>query len=329
MSDKRRRTVTEIFFITQRLMIYLMAFILLGYGLCYFRLMHAIAQKFLSDLVATVLIAILVFNAIHAYFTIEKLKASFQFAGLFLVGTILMMIPCYWFSKKMGQPGNQCGSFLISCILINVGYIGLAVLQALQLGPSSFIYFSVATFLMNVTLGCFSKPFIRRMSREKGEENDPFRLSIISPSMVGLLLGLVVYSLKLTLPPILLQGLAVVGKAGAPLAMVVIGCNLYSCALREIFFDWKLYVICLLKLLVLPLVALFLSALVVRDTTMLITFAILMGCPPLAILPIYTERSGGDGKWCTRYVFLCTLLSVVTLPLVVLIAGNVAAIFTA
>lgn len=310
-----------IFLLTMKTMLHLLAFIILGYLLCRFHLIGEKMQKFISDLVATVLIAVLVFNAIYFHFSAEKINETLIFVALYLGGAAIMLLLSFLFAKKQGLPGGQSGSLLAGCFLINVGYIGLPVIQDLPIGKNAVLYAGASIILVNLLLGFLAEPFIRHFAGVRRRERRSLWKALLSPSLIGFLCGMTVYFLKMPLPGFLREGLELTGACIAPLAMVVIGCKLFSCEWKEIFGDKKLYLICLTRMLIFP-VAVFLPAcLICRDATMLTSFAILISCPPLLILPIFADRYSGDGQWCTRFVFLSTLMSMFTIPLVLLIIG--------
>lgn len=309
-------------------MLYLLAFILLGYLLCRFRLLKDEAVQWLSRLVTTLLLAILVFNSFYAYFSMDKLKESFQYLALHLGGLILMALFGYLLVKKQELGGKCLGPWLAGCLFPNVGYIGLAVVQSVYSHPNfiqdqgeAILYSGMAIILTNLLLGSLAEPLIQHFAGVAQEERRPLRKVLFSPAMIGFLSGLALQLFRLPLPAIVHQGLVLAGKATAPLAMIIIGCKLFSCCLKEIFGDKKLYAICAVKLVVFPVIIYWLGSLVCSNRTMMMVLAIMLSCPAVSILTIYTGSCGGDDRWCTRAVFLSTLLSAITIPLVLLILG--------
>ena len=312
-----------IFFVTLRIMAYLMAFILFGYLLCRFKLLRAKGQKLLSDLVVTVFIFVLVFNSFYFYFSLDRLRESIQFILLYLAGTVLMQVLGYGLGKKFGLQSGQLAFLLAGCFLINLGYIGMPVMQALPFGEMALLFIGMGVIATNLLLGFFLEAFIRMFTKAEGatEKRKAWKV-LLSPPIMGFLCGLAVYLFRVPVPSFVHQGLFFAGRMTAPLAMVVIGCRLSACNAKEIFGDKKLYLICLARLLVLPLIVFMLAYQVSRDATMLMTLAVASACPPLAVLPIYASSYGSAGQWCTKYVFLGTMMSALTLPLIVLLVGR-------
>ncbi len=317
----------NIFTITLGKMLYLLAFILIGYLLCRFRLLKDEAVQWLSRLVTTLLLAILVFNSFYSYFSVDKLQESLQYLALHLAGLVFMILFGYLLVKKQQLGGKCLGPWLAGCIFPNVGYIGLAVVQSVYAHPdfikdqpAAILYSGMAIILTNLLLGSLAEPLIQYFAGVEQEEI-PLRKLAFSPAVIGFLSGLALQLFKLPLPGAVHQGLVLAGKATAPLAMIIIGCKLFSCCLKEIFGDKKLYAICAVRLVIFPVIIYWLGSLVCANRTMLMILAIMLSCPPVSILTIYTGSCGGDDRWCTRAVFLSTLLSAITIPLVLLILG--------
>ena len=75
------------------------------------------------------------------------------------------------------------------------------------------------------------------------------------------------------------------------------------------------YVFCFLSLIITPIIAKIFGGLFLNGMPLAV-LVILMGTPAGALLPSFVESYGKSAKMASQYVFMSTLLSLITLPLV-------------
>ena len=98
--------------------------------------------------------------------------------------------------------------------------------------------------------------------------------------------------------------------------MLVIGCSLASLSFRQVFGRWQIYVLAAFKMVLLPVMGyLILSRFVTNEWILGITCMTL--CMPVATnTTIISYQNHGDDALASSDVFLTTLLSVVSIPLI-------------
>lgn len=113
--------------------------------------------------------------------------------------------------------------------------------------------------------------------------------------------------------------ITIVGKSSTPICMVVLGMRLATVKLKSIFTDALVYVTCLIKLIICPLLGYglvyFLPIAEYIKQTIFILF-----CTPIASIVLnFSEMVGEGQKMAANCVLLSTILSTLTIPLMVLI----------
>ena len=102
--------------------------------------------------------------------------------------------------------------------------------------------------------------------------------------------------------------------------MIMIGISMAQADMKETFRDWRVYVFVLLRMVLLPIAAIFaLKGFVTAnaiETMVFGTFIIELGMPVGSIIVMLTREKGGDTAYCTRGVVLSTLASIVTIPII-------------
>lgn len=209
--------------------------------------------------------------------------------------------------KLLRLEEKQAGVFQFLLIFSNVGYIGYPIIEAL-FGEDYRFYATV--FVLVFQFFCWTYG-VSLLSGEK------MRLQIkafLRPTILSALLAYVFYFLKLPCPDTVYQVFNEIGKTTSPLAMLILGCSLAQLPLREVFGRWQLYVLCLLKMMILPFLGWLVLRLVLRDAFLLGVMSVILCMPAATNATIISYQYGGDEKLASAGVFLTTLLSVATIP---------------
>jgi len=140
---------------------------------------------------------------------------------------------------------------------------------------------------------------------------------LLNPCFLGALLGLCLFVCRITLPDIIAEPMEAIGSATSPLAMMVVGSHLARIRFRDMFTTKPAYLVCLLKLLAAPAIALVLVILIIGRGTLFGTVIVMEAAMPCAMLcVILSERYKADIDFATKGVMLTTILSLVTIPIV-------------
>ena len=107
----------------------------------------------------------------------------------------------------------------------------------------------------------------------------------------------------------------------APLAMIALGTFLANGELRDIFTDIRLYKVSAVRLLLIPLMTILMLKLF-PEGEMRMAILIAAAAPIGSNVAVYAEINGCDYSYAAKIVCLSTLLSIVTMPLIVLISSN-------
>ena len=138
---------------------------------------------------------------------------------------------------------------------------------------------------------------------------------LINPAILAVLAGIVCFVTGFRLPQILMTPIEQISGMNTPLAMLVAGINLARGNILESLKNRRLYLICLVKLIVFPLIGLVL--LIPMRLSFVIAFTVFIGvaCPSGATTIMFSERYGKNTAYATEIFVLTTLLSLITIPL--------------
>ena len=236
----------------------------------------------------------------------SKMLISFAAGGACMA---LSMIIAWLFFRK-----NPMENF--SAAFFNAGFLGVP-LVAYVLGEDSVIYVVALVFLIGFLQWTYGVYIIT-----KDKKNIAPKKIIFNPSLIGLVLGLIVYFMPFDLPPLITTGINDMAAMNAPLAMLILGAYFAQTDVKKFFTDKKAYLVCLIRLVITPLATLALLSVLPRSLNS-IRLAVLINVitPVGSNAPIFGQLFDKDYVSSTRYVSLSTILCIISMPLVILLAN--------
>lgn len=212
---------------------------------------------------------------------------------------------------------RDAGIYRYLLVFSNIGFMGYPVVEAL-LGTEYRFYTTI--FVMVFQLICWSYG-VALISGQK------MRLSwsvLRRPTIITALLAFVLYFADIrplydTFPAgmtVVYRIVDSVGDLTSPIAMLIIGASLAQMPLRAVFNKWRIYVLAAVKMLVLPVLTWLALRGVMRDAKLFGVLIVMLSMPSATNATIMSYQFGGDEKLASAGVFVTTLLSVATIPLV-------------
>ena len=110
-----------------------------------------------------------------------------------------------------------------------------------------------------------------------------------------------------------------VGRTATPVFMLVLGMRLASSDLKGIFCNYRLYIICFFKQVVLPLVVFAIFYFLPVEVELKQTLFVLFCCPIASVALNYAEMVGKGQNTAANVVLLSVASSVITIPVMTLL----------
>lgn len=293
----------------------LMVFILIVPGILFKKTGNINDQqlKGLSNIVTKLTLPALIIDSMQIEFSQEIFKSSlFLFGAVltFFAIAILLSIPIARISK-MTMP--QTGIFMFMMMFANTGFIGIPIINALY-GQQAVFYTSIIEMVNDFMIYTLGIAVIQITSGKKAKLN--FK-DFLSPGVIGILFGYCLFLLNFRLPGFLGSSIKMVGSATTPLCMFIIGGQLGDVHLKELFGDYKIYIMSFFKLIVMPAIVLLSLRLVLNDSSLISNVLVLSFCMPAAVsTAIFAEQYDSDVSFASKSVLLTTLLCMITIPLI-------------
>lgn len=302
----------ELFIPTLNQMLYLVAFILIGYLLAHFGAVRAEAAGMLSKLENLVFIPALMMGTFMNDFSVEKLKDSWKLI-LFSVVVELIFLPLSLFvGRKCSKKPFEQKIFAYGLAFSNFGYMGHAVVRAVF--PQYFSEYVMFTMPLYIIIYTWAVPAL--LMPGEGKQTWKQRLKgFFNPMVIGVLVGIVIGLCGIKLPTSIASVVETAGNCMSPIAMLLTGITIASIDLSKVFRSWNIYLTTILRLVVYPLVGLavlmFLPLPEVYIVCAVCSLAMPLGLSNVVILAAY----GMDTTKAAAMALVSHLLSIGTIPL--------------
>lgn len=263
----------------------------------------------LSQILLKVVAPCVVVSSLQVDFSAQLLKTMALALAVLAVTYVLYGVLVYLLFRK--QPETTRASLRFGTMFGNIGFMGLPLIQSV-LGQEATIFCVMSLAIFNVSNWTYGVALMgERVSVKK---------AVLNPGVLSLTAAVILFVLGIRLPAPVLSAVEYMGSLNTPLAMVVIGGQMAGADLLATFKEKRLYGAALVKLVLMPLLTLAVLLPFRLDRLMFLTIVILSGCPTAGATSMFAQMFGKDTATAARLVTLSTLLSILTLPLVALVA---------
>lgn len=263
----------------------------------------------LSNVLLYAVIPCVILRSYMSEFSTEKLRAMGLSALIAVIAFAASIAVAYLTCGTRHRIENFAVAFG------NAGFIGIPLVTAVFGPEAAFYVVSFSTFanLLQWTYG------IVIISGKKETMN--LRMVFVNPVFISMVIGIALFVLQPALPTVVTGTIGYIADGNTVLAMIILGYYLSKVQLRGLFADVRLYLFSALRLLVVPAVTIlvFLPFPFARGEIALITL-IAAATPIASSTAIFAQKFDQDYRRAVSYVCLSTILSVATLPLVMLFA---------
>ena len=212
------------------------------------------------------------------------------------------------------KPSLPIGEICISAM--NTLLFGLPIVQQVY-GSMAVLYMGLSSVPFNLFL--YSYGTIRLCGKAEGQGFNIKRM--FTPIFIATIAALVVLFARLPIPGVFNKYLDITAAATLPMSMIVLGATMGAGNLAEAFKDKRVYIISFVRLVLCPLIVYLVLSPIAMDPILLRTAVVIAGCPCGVVVPVLALQFDHDALFASRSVMASTLLSVLTLPVVILLLG--------
>lgn len=302
-------------------MIFLFAFILVGYILSKGKFIPDNSSTVLSKLENMVFVPALVMGTFINDFNIGVIRSAWKpfVAGL---GLALILIPisigcariCFKedYLRRIGTYGLAFSNF---------AFMGNAIMQA-DIFAGYFRDYVIFTIPFWFLIYLYGAPVLLISDGGKksfGARMKAFLNPMFISMLIGIAVGLIMEQIGKSLPSVCTEIIGVAGSCMSPVAMLLTGMTIAKLDLLQLIKKWRIYLITLFKLVIFPLLYIAIFAFVPKNAflneTVLVCGMCVM-CMPTGLNTIVIPAGyGKDTSDASSMALITHLCSVITIPL--------------
>lgn len=292
------------------------------------------ASKNLSRLIITIgQPALIIYSLVRMPYSASDLLLGVQTLAVGLgVHAFLAVLAYFAFSRFQNLDERKITE--LAAVFGNVGFIGIPLLESLfgQKGAFMGSFFVISYNLVLWTWG------IAILARKRPDIKLTPKKIILNYGTVPSLIGIVIFILKGVLPPVLpstaanalgavapvfLQALSYIASLCTPVSMLIIGALLADRTPKQIFGNGKIYYLCAVRLLLLPLLVCVFTKLLGFGTEWILFMTMVTAMPSATSVTMLAELYDINPGYSAQAVGTSSLLSIVTMPCVIWAAQKI------
>ena len=203
----------------------------------------------------------------------------------------------------------------VAVTFANCAFFGIPIIEAIMGDAASglIVYTTVYAVIMNVIGWTVGSSIISGDTKYISPKK-----IFLNPAMIGAVVAFTIFAFEIPIQADLASMITITGKMCSPLSMIIMGMRLATMDLKRMFGDVRLYFVIAAKQILMPLVGFFVVVFLPLSYDIKATFFIICACPVASVVLNFAEMLGEGQKEAAGAVLLGTMLSVLTLPIMML-----------
>lgn len=285
--------------------------IAMGYLANRLRIFDAESDRKLTKLVLNITIPCMILASVMTGEVLPELGTVLSVWKMMAVFYAVEVVFVLAVPPVLGGSAAQKGVWRFSLFFPNAMFIGYPVLEAL-FGESAIFYAVMLTLPFNVlsySVGPLMLGGFRRFSRR----------SLCTPCMISSVLSLLIVLLGIQVPPMAGRVLDFVGDLTAPLSLLVLGSILAGMPVGKVLTMPRIWIFAAFRLVIMAGAALLILNRMGLDPVVMGVGVVVMAMPAAVNGVMICMEYGGDSECMAQTIFVTTLLSIVTIPLIAML----------
>lgn len=248
--------------------------------------------------------------------TPEKLKASAMILFISICIYTLTFFMAKIVPRTLQIHESERGIYEFALMFSNVGFMGFPVIEAI-FGKDAVFFTAIYNIPFNVLVYTIGISMVSTPNKKAKVDIKAF----INPGVLASIIGFMIFLFSIELPEFISGSVTLIGSTTTPISMIVIGAMLSSFPIKEMFTNYKVYVISAIRIFIWPLVIFFIFrfALGIEDTILVGVPVIIAGMPVATNAALIVQEYGEEPQVASQSIFITTVGSLITIPLLSLL----------
>lgn len=275
-------------------------------------MLTSVGIKQITELVLRVSMPCLIITSYQRDYDAQMAK-KLVYALLFslIIHFVYILIAALIFKKR---PDKKDRISKFSIIYSNCGFMALPLIESLY-GSEGVFYAVAYVTVFNILYWTQGVYLYTNDIKELS-----FKKAFMTPGVLGVAIGMTLFFAQITLPSPIAKTANFVASLNTPLPMIVLGTYLENLNIKKILKDASLWAVTGLRLIALPILTIFIIKLLNMESIIAMPLVLASACPVAAITTLFAVRYDLDSEYSSQAVSFTTLLSIITIPAIMMIA---------
>jgi predicted permease len=290
-----------------------------GYIIQKIGIVDDVSSNRLSKLIVGIAQPMLIFSSlIGMEYSSETAKMGFRMLIIGLAVHAFMSIFAF-FSCKWIRELDERKITEFAMVMGNCGFIGFPIFESL-FGDTGLFLGAFFIISFQITLWSWG---VMILARKRDDIKISLKKILINKGTVPSLIGIIFFFLNIPLPEFITSGCDYVASLCTPISVLITGALIATKPLKQFFTLPKLYYLSFMKLIVLPLLVCAVMSLLNFDADTIVFCTVAAAMPSAAVASMFGTIYSIKPSYASQAVGFTTLLSVGTMPLVMLIVPKI------
>lgn len=283
---------------------------LVGFVLVKTKMMDERTTSQMTNVLLSVIMPCVLIDAYQKEFTKELVEGLLLSALLAVITHVIGIVISTLIFRKEETLRYRINIF--SSVYSNCGFMAIPLLSStlgtdgVFYGSAYFAIFIILTWTHGI---CLYQGNVREI---------PVRKILLNPGIIGVTVAIILFVLGIKLPYVINESVEHLAALNTPLGMMLTGAYLTKVDFKKALKNASLYIVAFLRLILIPVITLIIAKLMRLDPVAAKAVLISAACPTASIAALFAARYNLDAAYATELVSVITLLSVVTIPLVLM-----------
>jgi malate permease and related proteins len=299
--------------------------VLIGVVAARFRVLTNESKDVISKVIFNISLPLMLFTNFFRLEATPRLIAN-SFTVLAISGIVIFFLLLIgWLATRIYRlHDSEAAVFKAHSMFGNTIFLGFPLIKSLY-GDEGLLYASMFQLVSTIIMWTAG---VIILSHGNGKSWKKSLLKVVNPNTVATILGLIFFMFSIRLPKIIITPMAELGSANTWLSMLYIGAMLSFSNVGGLLKKNSLYLISFNRLILAPALLISIFYLIgsltgiVPDKLVSSVIILEASMPCMATVVIMSKELGADDRLAVGNVFVSTLISIFTLPLIVMAAAK-------
>ena len=301
----------SVFYATLSPMLVMLLCVITGFVLNKKEILDKSTASVLSKLETYVFVPSLIIKTFLQYCRIDTLKENYRLIFYCIISLFLAFVLSFILSPLFSKDNYERNIYRYALVFSNFSFLGNAIVPSILGEEKLFLYMLYTLPLLFCAYSWGTVILI-----PKNEEKKSYIKNLKNPVFISIIIGIVagLSGVFENISSFLFQTISYFSSCMGPVAMLLTGFVIGNYNVIKLIKNIKVFILCLLKLIIIPLLFVFVLYFIGADKESLILTFFAYGTALGLNTVVFPSAYGGDAKIGASMAIIAQLMSVITIP---------------